>query len=769
LATSEKHEHLLEEKQVAADSKARLLADAEKYVLHGKIAQAISEYLKIVSIDPNDIPILNTIGDLYLKQNKSAEANKYFSQVAENYVRNNFSVKALAVYKKILLTDPDNIKINSIMASLYAKQGLSVDTRNQYLRVAALLEREGKTNESLDVYEKIVELDPLNSVLQQKLAAYHQAEGAKDKAQAYWAGAARAQVRVGDLNGAANSFEHALELNPLDEDAMRGFLECCQKIGNPGPALEQLKQSTEKAPQNLNMREMLGRAYLESGDPEAAVNVFQAVVLMDESRYENFFLVAQAFLSQDAYDLAISSLDPIITILIFRRETERAAKLYEQILKRRSKYIPALTKLAALYSATGEQTRYLEAMDEIADSLLGEKRTIEALEYLEKILQDNPQSSKHRELHRQTFAEAYPDASYFPPGEPPESPIVTASPVDMFRPEAIAETSDAFSSVPAKSIQEQLQEVDFYIQLGFKDEALEKLNEIANTHPRHPELASRYEKLGETQKVEPEPIILKDSAQPLWDQSPEENAAEDLGDFKLFERVNTPDGSLNDPIEKIPDGEDLNLLWNSIPDEEIEPAPEAIESAPEAIEPAPKAIEPASQHAEPSQNAKPSEPEGTRVTAANDMFADLLNEIGSTNPDQATADFEEHFGLGTAYREMDLIEAAVREYEAAIEAIGMRKGDPRAIQCCGMLSTCFLKRNMPRSALRWCQTGLGLADNSSHEAMALRYDMGVAHSMDGSIDQAIECFDQIFSADPSYRDVAQKIDELRSGFERHAS
>jgi len=64
---------------------------------------------------------------------------------------------------------------------------------------------------------------------------------------------------------------------------------------------------------------------------------------------------------------------------------------------------------------------------------------------------------------------------------------------------------------------------------------------------------------------------------------------------------------------------------------------------------------------------------------------------------------------------------------------------------------------------------LGLADNSSHEAMALRYDMGVAHSMDGSIDQAIECFDQIFSADPSYRDVAQKIDELRSGFERHAS
>jgi tetratricopeptide (TPR) repeat protein len=734
---------LLEEEQVAADSKAGLLADAEKYILHGKIQQAISEYLKVISIDPNDIPILNTIGDLYLKQNKSAEANKYFSRVAENYVQNNFFLKALAVYKKILLTDPDNIEINSIMASLYAKQGFSVDTHKQYLRIAALLEQDGRTKEALDVYVKIVELDPSNSGLQQKLAAHHQAEGAKDKAQMYWAGAARAQVRAGDLNGAVNSFEHALQLAPLDEDAMRDFLDCCLKIGNPGPAIEQLKQSTEIAPQNLNMREMLGRAYIESGDPEAASTVFQAVVLADESRYENLFLVAQAFLSQDACDPALNALDPIIPILILRGETKRAVKLYEQVLQRHSKYIPALSKLVALYSTAGERAGYLEAMDEIADCLLCEKRPIEALEYLEKILQDDPQSNKHKELHRQTFAEAYPDAPYISPGEPP----VSTSPIDTLQPDAIAEVSDVFSSVSAKPIQEQLQEVDFYMQLGFKDEALEKLNEIAKNNPNHPELASRYEKLGEAKEAVQESVILKDSAQPQWDQASKENAAEeDLGDFQLFELVDAPDRSQHDPIEKIPEGQDLNSLWNSIP---------------EAKEPAP-------QHAEPSQNAKPSKSAGTHI-AVNDMFADLLNEAGSTDPDQATDAFEEHFGLGTAYREMDLMEAAIREYEAALDAIGLQKGDPRAIQCCGMLSTCFLKRNMPRSALRWCQTGLGLADVSSHEAMALRYDMGVAHSMDGSRDQAIACFDQVFSADPSYRDVAQKIDELRSGFDRHAS
>jgi len=141
----------MQEDFVAADNKAKLLHDAEKHVLHGKVQQAIAEYLKIIKVDPNDVLILNTIGDLYLRQGNTSEANKYFSQVAESYVSNNFFLKAIAVYKKILNADPDSLNINSTIAALYAKQGLSIDARNQYLRVAALLEREGRAKESMAI------------------------------------------------------------------------------------------------------------------------------------------------------------------------------------------------------------------------------------------------------------------------------------------------------------------------------------------------------------------------------------------------------------------------------------------------------------------------------------------------------------------------------------------------------------------------------------------------------------------------------------------
>jgi pilus assembly protein FimV len=644
---------------VAADSKAKLLQEAERYVLHGKIQQAISEYLKIIQLDSDDVLILNTIGDLYLRKNNSIEANKYFSKVAENYVRNNFFLKAIAVYKKILKADPNNLEVNLTTASLYAKQGLSIDARSQYLQVAALLEKEGRTKESMEVYEKIVELDPSNTATQRKLAELYLSEGAEEKARIHWTGAARSQLRAGDMAGAVDSFTHAVQHAPLAADIMKDFLECCIKMGDVRPALDQLIGSVEAAPDNPDLRELLGQAYLANSDPEAAAKAFQVVVSMDESRYQNFFPLAQALIDRGEYDQALSSLDTIIPTLITRRETERAAKLYELILQRCPKHIPALVRLASIYSATGNQARYLVLLDEIADYYLSNKSPIEALEYLEKIIQANPESNKHRKLHHQAFIEAYPNAPYVPPpvpqgplpevGTPPEERDTTAldgeipsalveadlllnygmrekalslllneearDPFDMevrvrllalykaekksreaaeqcllmaalqrrakneesaqnylaeakqLAPEMAAYETDleAFarrngiveeSSIstppspkelkpdaevdlsadlldiffaggqgsvngedsepqpiqemipdtypqgistqsPSKSVQEQLQEVDFYIRLGFHDEALAKLNEIAKVSPDNPELAVRYRKIEE--------------------------------------------------------------------------------------------------------------------------------------------------------------------------------------------------------------------------------------------------------------------------------
>jgi len=878
---------------VAADSKAKFLHDAERYVLHGKVQQAIGEYLKIIRFDPNDVLILNTIGDLYLRQGNRTEANRYFSQVADTYVRNNFFLKAIAVYKKILSADPNNLEINGTMASLYAKQGLSIDARNQYLRVAGLLEKEGQARESLEFYEKVVELDPSNSEVQRKLAQMYHLDGSADKARIHWAGAARALAKAGNSAEAIDCYGRALEIDPLDTGVMRGFLDCCIKSGNVVPAIERLTRLVEDAPENVDLREMLGQAYLASAAPDEAVKAFQTVVSIDETRYENLLQAAEYLINRGEFDKAVASLDSITPILITHRETERAAQLYELILQHSPDHVLSMVKLASIHSATGDRARYLEMLDGIADHHIGEKKWIEAIEYLEKILRSNPESEKHKKLHRQAYSEAYPDVPYVSPADQPESNagpdlpeaaepekegsssiveidllmnygmrekalslllnLETCDPTDkevrvrllsIYRAEkktaeaaeqclllaalsrnsrneeaaqnylaeakqldpdlvelerdleafarrhgiemdspaeaagqatapesevdlssdlldiffsgegeelegddpAAAEAQELIAesygqempSAPVKPMQEQLQEVDFYIRLGFRDEALAKLNEIARTCPNDPQLQSRFEKLGEGAPSNVQAPV----AAAIVEQEVEN--APDADGFEIFS-----DGDIKSTLDQLVEtttSEGGELTGFEFPQEELAKAAEILEDFQEPVLETPA----------PAGN-------GAAGFATNEMFADLMAEVGALDEKDATKDsFEDHFSLGTAYREMELIEEAIREFQLALKVADLTKDARKVIQCCGMLSTCYLKKGMPASALRWCQTGLNVQDISSHEALALRYDMGVAHSMSGSSERALECFDEIFGLDPSYRDVAQRIDELKA-------
>jgi tetratricopeptide (TPR) repeat protein len=865
---------------VAADSKVKLLEEAERYVLNGKIRPAISQYLKIIESDPNDAFVLNTIGDLYLRLNDASEANRFFMRVADNYAGNNFIQKAIAVYKKILNNDPENFEVNLTIASLYGKQGSSVNACRQYRSIADILEKNGNNGSELPgIYEKIAELDPLNYRVQQKLAElFSAAEGSDEKAHSYWLGAARAQMKAGEPSGALQSFQRAAQIAPLDVAAMRGVLECSIKLGDTNAALEQLEKSVEETPQDLDMREMLGSAYLAEGEFEAAGKVFQVLVSMDESRYGTLFPVVEAFLLNDMTDQALTSLDVIIPILITRRETARAAKFYDSILERNPKHVLTLIKSATLYSATDDSSRYLEALDRLVEHYLDEDRPIEALEYLEKIIQEEPENERYLQLHHQAFTQGYPDVPYTPPVAPEESAMssmdndmdsgyvhdkegsVSENVVEVdlllnyglkdkalslllnleasdpndkgvrarllslhkseqnnseaavqclllaaisrgggdeesarsyldearqLDPDTVSDAMDLmefagrygvtgesgvtesqeddpylddvmeldtdaeldlssdllesfaadsqetesvetidFSETPEseeealspdvaagsmKSVDEQLQEVDFYLRLGFLDEARDKLTEISSVNSDHPALASRLEKLKETEPQDSsEEIIFSDTSDTFFDESIE---------------ISRPD-TIN-----------------------------AAASVEQNIPPAESGAE--------SSERRDLDSSG-HDSLVNEMFADLMEEVSSSeSPEAARASFEDHFSLGLAYRDMDLTDDAIKEFEAALKGMDMRKGDPQVIQCCGMLSTCFLKKNMPASALRWCQAGLNLAGSSSHEAMAFRYDMGNAHSMAGDTGRALECFKELFGMDPGYRDVAQRIDELK--------
>jgi hypothetical protein len=46
--------------------------------------------------------------------------------------------------------------------------------------------------------------------------------------------------------------------------------------------------------------------------------------------------------------------------------------------------------------------------------------------------------------------------------------------------------------------------------------------------------------------------------------------------------------------------------------------------------------------------------------------------------------------------------------------------------------------------------------------------MVIAHTAAGDVDQALDSLGVIFGLDPGYRDVAQRIDNLKGGLDSHA-
>src|SRR6266567_739590 len=128
-----------------AFEKAKVLKAAEKFLSQGKINAAIKEYRQIVENDEDDLTALNMLGDLCVRAGEKNEAISCFLRIAEHYRDQEFTLKAIAMYKKIERLKSRDPEIAKELGALYATQGLVVDARAQYLVVADAYTRAGET------------------------------------------------------------------------------------------------------------------------------------------------------------------------------------------------------------------------------------------------------------------------------------------------------------------------------------------------------------------------------------------------------------------------------------------------------------------------------------------------------------------------------------------------------------------------------------------------------------------------------------------------
>ena len=760
-----------------AFEKAKVLKAAEKFLSQGKIPAAIKEYRQIVENDGDDLTALNMLGDLLTRAGESEEAVVCFSRIAEHYSDQGFALKAIAMYRKIEKLKPRDPATANKLADLYAGQNLVVDARAQYLVVAEAYTKAGDTKRSLKVLHKIADLDPNNTEIRLRLADGYLKENMLPDAAKAFTEAANRLFENGAFEKSLAAYNRARELRPNDRNVLKGLVSAHTALGAADEAAELLEKAIADGVDDPEIVSMLAQAYIDADDAPGAERTTAKIMAEDASNYRRYTEVARLYLKLGQDDDAARILGVISEPMLASREENDLLELVDEVLARAPEQVASLRLLAKIHWWQRDMEKLRSTMERLAESaetagLVEDERY--ALTQLVRLAPDEQRfldrlqalgGSLEQDTEVMDFAEpataGVPSFESFAiMGDTEQEEAEATAPAmptatDEFEWNSVAEDAQADpsssfadlnetdaqgnghagtapDSVPARSeseyelageasqpaavddgraqrlealMQQELESVDFYITQGYSDIALDTLELLEKQVGPHAEIALRRKQLeggGE-------------SASPLAD---------------------APSEAITSP-----------------------PAYEAeLESARQVVF---GELDAAFDSGTLVAEAAPAEQQASGIDSGlAEIFEEFRLEAEGEHA-SSPEDFETHYNMATAYKEMELLDEAIREFQTAAGLAGPAETTSKYFQCCNMLGHCFVQKDMPQAAVIWFKKGLDSPGRSAEEYTALRYELGSAYEQMGDFHRAEGVFTEVYGVDVDYRDVADRLETLR--------
>ena len=119
-------------------------------------------------------------------------------------------------------------------------------------------------------------------------------------------------------------------------------------------------------------------------------------------------------------------------------------------------------------------------------------------------------------------------------------------------------------------------------------------------------------------------------------------------------------------------------------------------------------------------------------------------------------DYDTHYNLGIAYKEMGLIDEAIGEFQLA------SKDPKRAVECASMLGLCFLEKGMPQLAIKWFRKGLETPHIHEAATAGMLYDLASVYQDTGDTELAYKTFQEVYGLNANYRDVVRRVKDLEA-------
>ncbi len=764
---------------------------ADFYARDGFFLKAIAIFKKINKIDPARLEVYDRLADLYHKQGLVQDARSQYQVLADHYQKNNRLADAVIVYKKMASIDPADLRIQVRLADLYRAANQKDEAVMQYGLLGSMLLKRGAHDEAAQVFQKALELSPDDVETQRNLVRSLLAQRNPAAAMAVLRAAPRtgeslglmaeAQLEMGQRAEAVRSAEQALALD-ADAETPRLFL-CRLRVQEKaldkavaviGPLVDAAISRREfaRAAEHLEpilaveashpaaleklahvlgaegnraalakVHVMLGEIAERSQDPAGALahyrraqeadpsNIEAATRLKDIGSPTEITAAAGPAEETPEYQEFVIDLEEVGSIHAPQPKVPSIEWEDEGVAP--APPPPAAGSAAAAAPLEGQQleTLIVEAevfakyglADKAIERLFSVARRrpdlLPARERLVELLADSKNPAFHREA--EALAAAYRDRN-----RPADAARVLArvAAFEAAPPGAAPAPPEAVGPPPGIDVE--------FEEFDLEHPASPPAERLLTAPPP----ASETIDFAQAETAGPPPAMEKlATPQPQTPPDTEFVSYEQLGNLLEDEMQRAGDGGPAVPAEASPAIDEANLFadeqkfFNLAEELEKELSDEAVAEEPAEI----------------------SAPQGE--VSLEDIFREFKKGV---EQQLSAEDYETHYNLGIAYKEMGLVDEAIGEFQLA------SKDAARAVECCSMLGHCFLEKGMPLLAIKWFRKGLETPGIGEVATAGMLYDLAQVYQDTGDTEMAYRTFQEVYGLNANYRDIVQRVKEL---------
>ena len=733
----------------------------------GFLHKAIAVFKKALRSCPEDTDVATRLADLYKRIKMPKDAIQMHIHLADAFLKKGDFQRALRELAEVASLDPKNIKNKIRLAELYANEGMKERAEEVFLESAEMLAAENMPLESAQILERAKSVASSArifltqfriSVIQKDFegAIGHLDEGLKSYPGNADLLGAKAQALI-QLQRPVDALKVLAEIPALAEVELATCEKALRECHAKGIAREGLEAfapaAFEAAERGLGgaVKRTLHNALNPQGDnvladywliqaevahhsgsqEDCVESLKYAFGLMEptDSRLDALrgklqdFGVAEADMSASAPpDLmkhdssAPRALPPELASQVAqltrdgeqfesKANFDKAIEAYQGVLAIDPTNSTAIDRIAEIHKAAGMVTKAQAHLCAVAEKLaaLGEPQL--ASHYLDKAEALLPGSTR---VYRLTLGLLDAPIADQTPAQPPDFDVA-----DM--PQTEKKVPPAEDSVSQNDLDESdLASADALSPL---DQALEKLVEQAE-QPLPPEALPEQqeeagEELGQTEQIEqPE---QQEDASGLADETEQAEQLEEAGeDFGQTEQLEQP-SQLGLPTEQKESNEALAGL--------SEPKEKDLASSLDLSEMLDPLLSPAQSPEVLNDDTRAAQTAQTAEELFNAFRDGVAAMVGGD-------DYDTHYNLGIAYKEMMLADPAIDEFKKAMI-------DPeRTLDCCSMLAMCEKIKGDADAAANWLRLGIAAPGFPPIDSRGLRLDLAALLEETGRHDEA---------------------------------